>query len=151
MKNFSIHIILFLFAWGVFTASSSSSSVEWEENIAVIISSSVDQDYISKEVLLNIYTLRVRNWDDGTRITVSDYRGNSDIRNEFYRYLGTQVNTIKKVWLRAQFTGKITPPRTVDSVEEMITLVLENPGTIGYVPIDQVPENATILLTFSND
>lgn len=150
MKNFPIHIILLVIAWLGLTALS-EKPVEREENIAVIVSSTVDQDSISKDVLLNIYTLRVRNWDDGTRITVSDYRGSSDLRNEFYHYLGTQVNTIKKVWLRAQFTGKITPPRTVDSVDEMISLVIDNPGTIGYVPIDQVPENTTILLIIAHD
>lgn len=150
MKSVYAHII-FLFLSCSFNAHVLLAQIVPNNEIAVIVSSSVRQDSISNETLLNIYTLRIRNWDDGTRITVSDYRGNSDIRNHFYRYLGTQVNTIKKIWLRAQFTGKITPPRTVDSVEEMVSTVMENPGTIGYVPINQVPEDAIILLIIYHD
>ena len=150
MKLLVAHIVLLFLSWFTLPVVSLCQEVN-ESDIAVIISSTIRQDSITNETLLNIYTLRVRNWDDGTRITVSDYRGSSDLRNEFYHYLGTQVNTIKKVWLRAQFTGKITPPRTVDSVDEMISLVIDNPGTIGYVPIDQVPENTTILLIIAHD
>lgn len=150
MKLLFAHIFLLLLGWFCLPTVSMCQEID-ESEIAVIISSTINQDSITNEILLNIYTLRIRNWDDGTRIIVSDYRGNAQLRDEFYGYLGTQVNTIKKVWLKAQFTGRITPPRTVDKVQEMIDLVLENPGTIGYVPLNAVPENATILLILRHD
>ena len=150
MKTLNGHILLFLglVAFGLAITPSQNANLD---DIAVIVSNKVIQSELTKDELLNIYTLRTRNWENGSRIVVSDYKGTSELRSQFYVYLGTQINTIKKVWLKAQFTGKITPPRTVDSVENMNALILENPGTIGYVPLSQVPDEATVLLVISHD
>ena len=121
------------------------------DSIAVIISNKVEQAPISREVLLNIYTLRIQNWDDGTRIRVSDYKGDADIRNQFYSYLGTKVKTVQKIWLRAQFTGRISPPRMFYEQKDILNEVLENPGTIGYIPFSAVPEGVHILLIINHE
>lgn len=121
------------------------------DSIAVIVNSSIDHPDLSKEQLLNIYTLRARNWKNGVRVVVSDYKGNPILREQFYNYLGTNIKTIKKIWLKAQFTGRITPPQTVDSIQEMIELVVNHPGTIGYVPLSQVPESVNVLIILSHE
>ena len=122
-----------------------------DDDIAVIVSSEIQQAEISKEDLINIYTLRKQNWDDGARIYISDYKGNSEIRNRFYDYLGTSVNNIKKIWLRAQFTGKISPPRILGDSSDILDEVINSPGTIGFVPSSMVTEDVTIILLIPND
>ena len=122
-----------------------------QEDLAVIVHESVDVESIDKDDLLEIYTLNRQNWRGDTNIIVSDYKGNSDVRDIFYDYIGTNVNSIKRIWLRAQFTGRTTPPNIVKSIDEMIESVLDRPGTIGYVPMSKVPEGAKVLLRINHE
>ena len=138
-----IYLQIILLSFGVLTTANAQSV---DEDIAVIVSSTISESALKKEDILSIYSLRTLNWGNGSRIMLSDYKGNSDIRNRFYSYLGTQINTIKRIWLKAQFTGKITPPQTFSSTDEMIKTILEQPGMIGYVPLSKVTENTTVLL-----
>jgi len=117
-----------------------------QNSMAVIVHESVETNKLDKNEVLNIYLLRKQLWDSNKRIRIADYKGNSSIRIAFYNFFNTTPTNIKKIWLRAQFTGRSIPPIVVDSVDEMWKVVLENPGTIGYVPINQVPVNAKILL-----
>ena len=122
-----------------------------QEDLAVIVHESVDTGTIDKDDLLEIYTLNKQNWRDDSRIIVSDYKGNSDLRRAFYDELGTSVNSVKRIWLRAQFTGRTLPPSIVKSVDEMIKKVIERPGTVGYVPLSQVPEGVRVIMEISHE
>lgn len=144
MKLVLLHIISFSL---VFSASSNMNSIKkLAEPIAVIVHESVDTAPIDNEDLLDIYTLSMQRWDDNTRIRVADYKGSQEIRLQFYDVLDTTPNNIKRIWLRAQFTGRSIPPKTVSTINEMLELVRNNPGTIGYIPLSQVPPDVIILL-----
>jgi len=143
MTYLFLHIISILLFLGNTSNELTNSP---SEPIVIIVNESIEIDQIDINELIDIYTLSKQRWDDNTRIRVADYKGSQDIRDTFYNALHTTPNNIKKIWLRAQFTGRSIPPIVVDSVDEMWKVVLENPGTIGYVPFNQVPVNAKILL-----
>ncbi len=140
MKIFFLSILFFL----PFGTSNDSLSVN--EDVAIIVQESVNVTAISKAELIEIYTLRRNVWSGGNRITVSDYKGSSEIRDLFYSYIDIRLSAIKRLWLKEQFTGRSLPPKVVKSVDEMTKLVINNPGTIGYVPVSKVPDGVKVLL-----
>lgn len=116
--------------------------------IAVIVDTSVSTNMLSVDELKQIYTLRKQNWSDGKRIYVADYKGDSKLREDFYTSIDFKIQAIKRIWLRAQFSGRTIPPKVVDTVSEMTMIVTEKPGTIGYIPADQVSEDVKVIATF---
>ena len=117
-----------------------------QEEIAVIVHNSVKTETIDPKRLLDIYTLNFQSWNDGKRIQIADFKGDSDLRSKFYSHINLDAQDIKRVWLRKQFSGKSLPPSTVRDEDEMIQLVISKPGTIGYVSKSKVPEGAKIVM-----
>lgn len=124
-----------------------SGGFEYQEKVAVVISSEVAlNEVISQRDILDIYTLRKKSWDSGLNIKIADYKGNSEIRQHFYNFLNVSIRDIRRLWLKEQFTGRSIPPQVVDNEEQMIKMIREDPGTIGYLPINGVPTDFTILI-----
>jgi ABC-type phosphate transport system substrate-binding protein len=140
MKVFLLVILPFI------SLNFSADPLELNESVAVIVHESVAVSSFSKNDLIEIYTLRRSSWSDGSRITITDYKGESQIRDEFYSYIDIRVSAIKRLWLKEQFTGRSLPPKVVRSVDEMTKLVVGNPGTIGYVPVSDIPEESKVLM-----
>ncbi len=145
MKLRLLHIII-LWALQIFQFSAALAQESNQQIIAIIVHESIETRTIDIDDLLDIYTLSKQRWDNNDRIRVADYKGSPAIRDYFYNRLNTNSNNIKRIWLRAQFTGRTTPPIIVNTANEMVETVVENPGTIGYVPLNIVPENVQILL-----
>ena len=128
------------------TLNFSADPLDLNESVAIIVHESIAVSSFNKNDLVEIYTLRRSSWSDGSRIIITDYKGESQLRDEFYSYIDIQVSAIKRLWLKEQFTGRSLPPKVVKSVDEMSKLVTENPGTIGYVPVSDIPEGVRVLL-----
>lgn len=118
--------------------------------LAVVVHESIATEVKNTEQLINIYTLKSQIWDDNNRIRIADYKGENYLRMQFYDALNISTNDVKKIWLRAQLTGRSVPPKVVDSVQSMIDLIRRNPGTIGYLPFDRVPADFNILFEIQN-
>ncbi|MBO6795090.1 MAG: hypothetical protein JJ895_14365 [Balneolaceae bacterium] len=143
-----VTLLIFIISFAVV---SNLTAQEFVENIAVIVHESIETNLLSEKDLLEIYTLSNHNWSDENRIKVADYKGENYLRILFYNSLNLTPRTIKKLWLRAQFTGRTVPPKVVDSISDMIDLVKNNPGTIGYVPITRVPPEVKVIFEIRND
>lgn len=121
------------------------------EDVLVVVHESVESPELSRSDLLEIYTLRRGYWNDGSRISVADYKGSSEIRSAFYSDLDIRINAIKRIWLKEQFTGSSLPPKVVENVDEMVELISENPGTIGYIPRSGLTEELKVLREITID
>jgi ABC-type phosphate transport system substrate-binding protein len=141
MVNILYILILFL---ALFDSPTDSTQIG---KVAVIVHESVKSEELTSQQLLDIYTLNAQNWDDGKKIYVTDFKGDSEIRTKFYKYISINKNDMKRIWLRKQFSGSGTPPLTVNTDEEMIDKVLSKPGTIGYVPANKIPPNTRVIVT----
>ncbi|MBO6536268.1 MAG: hypothetical protein JJ966_08605 [Balneolaceae bacterium] len=149
MKTFSLFCFVF-----ILTSVTEPSLLEAqysEESISIVVHESIETDAINIAQLKAFYTLNTLNWKDGNRIRLADYKGDNYLRIRFYSKLDLTPSKIKKIWLRAQFTGKSIPPNVVNSVAEMIEAVTDLPGTIGYVPTSRVSPDMRILFEISND
>ena len=131
-SNMKSVIVIYLFLACLFT--------EAKAQVAVIANESVADAKISPETLVDIYSLEEDQWEDGTDIVLVDFKGNSDIKKVFYKFLGRPANSVKRNRLRILLAGEGEPPILTKKVEDVVDKVKSIRGAIGYVPLDLVPE-----------
>jgi ABC-type phosphate transport system substrate-binding protein len=118
-----------------------------EAQVAVIAHKSVLAGSVDNSSLLDVFTLNTKNWSDGGKITVIDFKNDSPARTKFYTALGTSFAEMQKTWLRKQFSGKALPPLLLASDDEIVSKVASTPGAIGYVSLDKVSKEVKVLAT----
>ncbi len=107
-------------------------AVESQAQTVVIVHQSVSVKSLSGKELMDIYTLNLTRWDGGARINVFDLKVGK-AKEAFHEHIGMSEEELKKIWLRKQFTGKARPPRSISTEEEIVDLVSQTEGGIGYV------------------
>lgn len=116
-----------------------------QSQIAIIANKSVKEGSISKSTLIDIFTLNKSFWSNGSKITVVDLRGESQMKEGFYDFLGFSYSEIQKIWLKRQFSGKSMPPIACKSEREIVEKVASTPGAIGYVSLKNASKEVRIL------
>lgn len=133
-------IILLLFSLSLLSYANAE-----EDKLAVIANKNIGDFKLTQDQITDIYTLNKQHWNDGTKITVFDYKGNTKSKYKFYNYIGVPHSSIQRIWLRKQFSGKAMPPKTFRTSKEIIDEVKSTPGAIGYVPLSDVTKDVKIL------
>ncbi len=99
---------------------------------------------LERDQVVNIYMGRYRKLPSGMTALPLDY---TDEREAFYQALvGRSLPEINSYWARLVFSGRGSPPRQVDSAGELLDIVAENRGAIGYLPEDEVDDRVVVLL-----
>lgn len=115
--------------------------------VVIIAHKSVASPTQQISAFADIFTLNTKNWSDGTKITVIDYKTDTPPRAKFYAALGMSTVEMQKIWLRKQFSGKATPPILLLSEDEVLARVAATPGAIGYVSAEKVSGSVKVLTT----
>jgi ABC-type phosphate transport system substrate-binding protein len=118
--------------------------------ISVIVNKNIRIKSLSKEKIIDIYSLNTQNWDDGTKISIFDYKGENDVKSRFFDYLGISFAKMQKIWLRKQFSGAGLPPQTFRDFKEIVAKVGSTPGAIAYVPSGSVTKDVLVVITIEN-
>jgi hypothetical protein len=62
--------------------------------------------------------------------------------------IGLPESRIQSYWAQMKFSGRSKPPVSVGNIDEMISYLIENEASIGYLPEGvELPESLTILFT----
>lgn len=107
-------------------------------------SASLDEAEIAR-----IFTGRSGVFADGRTavpVNLSDKVASRAIFDE--KVLGRSSSQVKAYWSKLLFTGKGTPPKEVDSDQEVIELVKNNPNIIGYIATENVTGDVKTVLKF---
>ncbi len=115
------------------------------EKIAIIAHAGLAVDSVDADFITKAYTLTFQRWEDGSKITVFNYKDDTDIKTRFYAYIDQKPAALRKVWLRYQLTGEGRPPRAVKNEKAMLDKVAETEGAIGYVALERVTEDVKII------
>ncbi len=98
---------------------------------------------LEREQIVNIYMGRYRKLPSGISALPLDH---TDHRETFYRTLvDKSLPAINAYWARLVFSGRGSPPNQVDTANEMLAMIADNPGAIGYLPRNEVDDRAVIL------
>src|SRR5580658_9930048 len=103
-------------------------------SVEVIVNPAQAAVPIDRTLLRAIFTMRLRQWPDGTPVHVFVLPDRDDTTALFCReQLGTYPYVMRSTWDRMVFTGTGLAPIVVASEGDMRERVRATPGAIGYV------------------
>lgn len=122
----------------------------------VIVSPSLQSVTLDRSLLRAVFTMRLRQWPDGSRIRVFVLPDDDPLSDHFYRErLGMYSYVLRQAWDRMVFTGTGFAPTVVESEERMRELVRSTPGAIGFVrkrgPSGYLRERPRTIIAMLND
>lgn len=136
-----------MFAALLWVLSSVASPLETGPAVDVILSPSLTSTKLDRSLLRAVFTMRLRQWPDGSPIRVFVLPDNDPLSDQFYRErLGMYSYVLRRAWDRMVFTGTGLAPTVVHTEREMIERVRSTPGAIGYVRIREMSESDARLL-----
>lgn len=115
-------------------SSTPASSEEARPSVEVIVNPSLTSVTLNRSLLRAVFTMRLRQWPDGSPVRVFVLPDDDPLSDAFYRgQLGMYSYVLRNAWDRMVFTGTGFAPTVVRSEKEMNELVRTTPGAIGYV------------------
>lgn len=103
------------------------------EQIVVIGHPDLPKDSLTVGELKRIYLGRMQ-FMGGTKLIPADYRSSAPIKKVFLNVaLGMTPYTFQSYWVKEVFKSGAIPPHKEDVPEELIILVKQTSGAIGYV------------------
>lgn len=116
-------------------------------SIYPVVNSALTQTSVSRNGLSAIFRMRLRQWQDGSPITVFVLRDNNPLHKRFCKQvLNVFPHQMRRSWNKLVFSGTGQAPVTVASKEEMVDKIASTPGAIGYLSDEDITENIKILI-----
>lgn len=124
----------------------SGFSVADSERTFVITYPSTSISEIPKNHIRSIFTMRLRQWPNGSPITLVTMADDHPVHINFVQAtVRLFPHKLRKNWDKLIYSGTGQAPIEVKTEAEMIDYVSKTPGTIGYVSKEPVNENVTVL------
>lgn len=104
---------------------------------------------ISESKAKMLYLGKLRSLDSFGRVELLDFPEGSHQKQAFYRsFLNKSIPQINSRWARIAFSGKGKPPESLSeaSEEAVLNWLAEHPRGIAYVPRNEVPLGARVIL-----
>ncbi|MEO8003727.1 MAG: hypothetical protein ABI771_02395 [Betaproteobacteria bacterium] len=119
-----------------------SASAAADLVVVTNIASGVDK--LTRAEAVNIFMGRYKKLPSGMAALPIDEEGE---KAAFYRALvGKELPEIQSYWARLVFSGQGSPPRQMENAGEVIDIVANNKGAIGYVDRKKLSPRVRIVL-----
>jgi ABC-type phosphate transport system substrate-binding protein len=119
--------------------------------IFVITHMSVPVSALDADELAAIFRLSKQHWGNGQRILAFNYAPNTELRETFDRQvLQMEPSRISRYWLDRMIRGESEVPRKVSTPDLMAKVIAKLPGSIGYVPRDQISKEVRVVARVVN-
>lgn len=103
-------------------------------DLAVIVNPESGVSELSRAEVINIFLGRQRRLPSGVAALTVDLAGASDEKRQFYsRLVGKEPAEINSYWARLVFSGRGAAPWQAESPEEVLDIVENYKGAIGYI------------------
>lgn len=117
------------------------------ETAVIVHPSNVDS--INRDQVSRIFLGKLKSFPNGSQVIAINLAEGDGNRLQFDEsVLGKSASQLKAYWSKLVFTGKATPPKSVDSVAEAKALVSSNPNTIAYIPAAEVDDSVKVVFVF---
>lgn len=115
--------------------------------LVVIANRTSGVEALSREDVINIFMGRYSKLPSGlTALPVDDRKENAG----FYRLLVDKgLPEIRSYWARLVFSGRASPPRQVQGAQEVLEIVANNKGALGYVGRAEVTDDVRVVFDLS--
>jgi ABC-type phosphate transport system substrate-binding protein len=96
-----------------------------------------------------LYLGKSKSLADGSSIVPLNQEESAAITEEFNeKVLKKSASQLKAYWSKLVFTGKGTPPKAIETDDEVINLVKTNPNLIGYIDASKVTADVNVIARF---
>lgn len=113
------------------TASQTVMAEPDPEELVLVVNPASGITSLQRTEVINLYMGRFRQLPSGTTALPIDLY---DARPEFYRLLANKtLSEINSYWARLVFSGRASPPRQAQDAAEVLDIVSNNKGAIGYL------------------
>jgi ABC-type phosphate transport system substrate-binding protein len=111
------------------------------EAVELIANSGIAETSLPRSVVRSIFTMRLTSWPNGTPIRVFVLGDKNELHALFSkRILGVFPHQLRRAWNRQIFSGTGQAPERVESEQEMLDMLSQIPGAIGYLSEDMINE-----------
>lgn len=102
---------------------------------------------ISEQFLREVFSGKVRHWPDGQPITVVVFAPEMNIHDAFIQQrLRMFPYQIQRLWNKRIYSGRAEPPLVVNDINTMRATVINTPGAIGYLPMQDIEPDESLRL-----
>lgn len=137
---------MFMFA-GLALASSTLVAANAAAEMVVIVSEKNPNSTITAGNAEKIFLGKIKLFPDGSSAIPLDLPNRTEEKDYFYaKAIRKNSAQLKAYWAKVVFTGGGAPPKSVDSQDEMVKLVAQNPNTIGYVEKSKIDPSVKVVL-----
>jgi len=116
--------------------------------ISVIVHPSND-NMMDASAISRLFLGKSKKFPDGTvAIPLNQIEANNVTSQFNSKALKKSSSQLKAYWSKLVFTGKGSPPKSVDNNGAVLDLVASNPNIIGYVDSNSLTDKVKVLITF---
>lgn len=113
-------------------------------DIAVVVHPGAPMAQVTVDQLHDIYLGEMTYWN-GARLVPVTFQNQTPLQTAFLeKVVHLSGNAYKTYWIKRIFREGGIPPLRVSSVDEMMELVAQTPGAIGFVPADYAAGTASV-------
>ena len=117
--------------------------------LVVVANPSSGVERLSRDEVINIFLGRLRQLPSGISAQPVDLSATQPVRSAFYRLLVSKdLAEINAYWARLLFSGRTVPPKQAGGTDEMIGMVANSPGGIGYLERARVNDSVKVVFEF---
>ncbi|HYG32205.1 MAG TPA: hypothetical protein VD810_04360 [Methylophilaceae bacterium] len=121
------------------------TAVEAAAEVVMVVGRNSPIQSLSRHDITDIFLGNATSLPNVGKVTPLD-QGDESVRAEFYQdFTGRNLSQIKTHWARNIFTGRGYPPKAVNSIDELKSLLQRNPKAIAYVRPEKVDESMRVL------
>lgn len=129
---------------GILLASAAGTA---SSELVIVVNPISGVERLSRDEATNIFMGRYRRLPSGVTALPVDQ---SESKAEFYRRLvDKDLADIRSYWARLVFSGQESPPQQLHSDQDIIEIVTNNKGAIGYIDSKRVDERVKVVLRFA--
>jgi len=119
------------------------------DELAVIVNQHSGVEQLTKAEVINLFLGRQKKLPSGASALTVDLAGSNAEKQQFYaRLVNKQLTEINSYWARLFFSGQESPPRQVKTTEEMLEIVKDNKGAIGYVKLTEAEADSRVRVVY---
>ncbi len=119
--------------------------------VALVAHKAVSNTALSSREAAEIYRMEHNKWDDGSLVVIVDLATKSDVKAQFYNFINAKERELKNVWMRFILSGEGRAPTVARSEQEMVDLVANTEGAVGYVGAGFVTDQVKVLALIDPD
>ena len=117
-----------------------------QSQLRVIVNDNVKVNSLSESSVRWIFSMRQTTWEDGSAIKVYVLQQQDPAHQNFCKeVLSMFPYQLERTWNKLAYSGLGEKPTLVTDSQEMIDMVSQEPGAIGYVLSTSLPPNLHVL------